>query len=103
MHWFSMLFTGFLGIVLFVLAIALLLLLINVCLDIIRDMDSDFFGGFFLSKKDKARRDEYLTILEMKINREEALRRGDKYVADPALIHWHYHTIDKDGKIIKKY
>lgn len=84
-------------------ALVLLLMLVYAFFDVISELDSRFFNGFFLNKEEKLRRDEYLTILEMKINREEALRRGDEYVADPRAIRWHYHTIDKDGKIIKKY
>lgn len=81
-------------------AFTIMLMLIMLFFDVVTD-----FGIYDIipSKEERLRRDEYLTILEMKINREEALRRGDKYVADPRGICWHYHTIDKDGRIIKKY
>ena len=99
----SMLLGGIFIIVVGFAMIVLLLMLIYAFIDIVSDLDSQLFGGFFLNKEQKLRRDEYLTILEMKINREEALRRGEQYVADPCVISWKYHELDKDGKIIKKY
>ncbi len=99
----SMLLGGIFIIVVGFAMIVLLLILIYAFIDIVSELDSRLFGGFFLNKEQKLRRDEYLTILEMQINREEALKRGEKYVADPRGIRWRYHELDKDGKIIKKY
>lgn len=52
--------------------------------------------------EEKARQEERIEILEMKIRRLEKIQEGSNYVPDPRGICWQYHYIDCNGRIIEK-
>jgi hypothetical protein len=61
-----------------------------------------FFDWFTNDRKNREK--ERMRILELKIRRLEQLQENpnSSYVTNPRGIHWHYHYIDSNGKIIEK-